>query len=234
LGHVLALNPSDPLRLPMHVVFVLWDRILLLPEQLVNLQEQANSLYAKTGRPLRLHLVNNNAKHVGLVDKIVEDFCVANIWGGWCDNHHLNFSITVSHQVENWHAYARFLYVAMLRRTVPIDNVIFIDDDQLWPGDYILSMAESYAPKTSSHWYGKIFLESKTKLVDYWATSINMDGIRAKERMDIARWRYGGPGGSIYSTDLWLYDKELFRLSDDLVRFHDYDDIWVSDISTDT
>ena len=37
LQHVLGMEPSDALLLPVHVVFVLWDRLMLLPEQLENL-----------------------------------------------------------------------------------------------------------------------------------------------------------------------------------------------------
>lgn len=55
-----------------------------------------------------------------------------------------------------------------------------------------------------------------------------MSTIREGGDPETTRFRYGGPGGSIYATDLWLHEKELFRLSSDLERFHDYDDIWVS------
>ena len=101
---------------------------------------------------------------MGQVDAIVQQFCAAKLGTDRCDGEEATMTVVVAHQDYNWHAYARFLYVGELRKHIPIDSVIFIDDDQLWLDEFILSMVQSYAPKSSSHWYGKLYLKSKTKV----------------------------------------------------------------------
>lgn len=235
LDHVLAMVPSAVLQLPVHVVLVTWDRILLLPDQLSNLRSQSLRLFQATGRAAVLHIVNNNQNASAEVDSIVEHYCQENAEEVVCGSANPQtpkqpmqvMEILVRHQRRNWHAYQRFIYVAKLRFKVPLDSVIFIDDDQLWPDGFLLKMAQSYAPKTSSHWYGKNWKPGNIS-ADYWDSEINMSSIRCDAQHEIQSFQYGGPGGAIFAADFWLFESELYRLTSDLIRFKDFDDLWVS------
>jgi len=131
--------------------------------------------------------------------------------------------IVVSHEE---YSYQRFLYVSNLRAKVPLDHVIFVDDDQVWPDGFFLELLLSYAPKTSTHWYGKVYQPQSTP-VNYWESAISMAEIVDRSHPEVTRFQYGGPGGAIYPADLWLVE-DLLRLSGDLERFFKYEDIWVS------
>lgn len=237
LQYVLSLAPSAPLKLPVHVVLVLWKRILLLPDQLDQSLKQAETLKKKTGRTLTLHLINNNKQAVDKIDAVIAEFCIrsasANGIVGGCANTNntqtfLSLSLVVKHKDKNWHAYSRFLYVNNLRRREPMDNVIFIDDDQLWPQNFIWKLAGAAAPRSSTGWYGKVWDVKAGAQIDYWMPSLQMHHLRKHAQPEVTLFKYGGPGGAVYSADLWLFDVQLLRLSRDLTKFYEFDDIWVS------
>jgi glycosyltransferase involved in cell wall biosynthesis len=236
LNHVMSMAPSAVLQIPVHIVLVSWDRILLLQDQLPIIRLQALDVFQATQRTTVLHIVNNNFNMRTMIDITAADFCtrvakstadVECAGDGTGASGGKTMEIVVRHQERNWHAYQRFIYVGKLRSKVPLDSVIFVDDDQLFPDGFLLKMVRSYAPKTSSHWYGKVW-EPQSGQLNYWHSELNMTGIRCDKQPEIKTFQYGGPGGSIYSADLWLFERELYRLHNDLERFHDFDDLWVS------
>ena len=108
----------------------------------------------------------------------------------------MSMETVTSHEERKWHVYQRFLYVSKLRAKVPLDNVIFMDGNQLWPDGFILVMVLSCAPKTSSHWYSKAY-KPQTSPINYDHNAIDMDDIRGRKNPEIIRFQHGGPVGSI-------------------------------------
>lgn len=225
LDHVKSLPPSERIRLPFHIVIVCWSRVYLLGEQLVWLQEQT---LAKD-RQLIVHLLSNNAETHPEVAKAVDIFWEQNKSG----NHFVDcvpLKINVVKNERNWHAFSRFLYVRELRRTVPLDTVFFVDDDQYWLPNFLESLLTYHKPKGMTTWYGKSFsnIDPTTGLVDYWTSDIKWTDIATKRLTEVTTFTYGGPGGSVYDGNLWLFDQQLLRLGDDLERYYEFDDVWAS------
>ena len=73
--HVLSRTPSAPVLLPLHVVLVLWKRLILLPKQLENIRTESARVFDATGRSVVLHLLNNNPLKRSEVDDIVAMHC---------------------------------------------------------------------------------------------------------------------------------------------------------------
>jgi hypothetical protein len=140
-------------------------------------------------------------------------------------------NVTVFHTSVNQsdHNFARFIYVDSLRRNKPLDEVIFLDDDQYWPNTFISALLRAHRTKSMTTWYGKNFYKSVADggLAQYWKQDDNFyDVVAGKIKTDT--WKYGGTGGSIVDTNLWLLDDQLLRLSRDLKGWAKVDDLWAS------
>ena len=225
LQHVKDLEPSTRLGLPIHIVIVCWSRVYLLKEQLVWLQEQTLA----ENRQLLVHLLsNNNETHPEILQTAIEfsrkqKFELA--------SKGVPIQIKIIENKRNWHAFSRFLYVDELRRTEPMDMVIFVDDDQYWVPNFLTSLLSYHRPKGMTTWYGKTFSKTDfhTGLADYWkSTDIKWSHIATKNLTEITTFTYGGPGGSVFDVNLWLFDQQLLRLKYDLQEYHEFDDVWVS------
>ena len=246
--HAINLPASTRLDLPVHVILLVWKRLHLLPYQLVWLSDQIEL----DGRYIELHLVVNNVDAMETVKSIVQNFT----------RQYTNYSnplASVKFNVVNpddnlHHNFQRFVYVQNLRRLQPLDNVIFLDDDQYWPPNFLSSLLKDYKPKGMTTWYGKQFqanflssLLLKDHILKGLATwyAWQFRGSRKnisyadstflyKDILDGGKWpavsifKYGGAGGSIYDTNLWLLDSQLMRLAGDLSRWSKIDDLWAS------
>jgi hypothetical protein len=228
LQHIQSLLPSSRLELPIHVAILCWDRVFLLKDQLVWLQEQTGL----NGRQLHLHILNNNIEEQHHIDEMVSNFThwqqstTAGLGPGV-----VPIKITTIHNKENWHAFSRFLYVDELRRKEPLDYILFVDDDQYWDPTFASSLLAEHKPKGMTSWYGKTFDDQRRNAsvtADYWGSDVQYSDIIAGRLSDVVLFTYGGPGGSIFDANLWLLGTQLLRLKDDLSRFYKFDDIWSS------
>jgi len=224
-----TMEPSAPLNLDLHVVLLLWKRIYLLENQLKWLQDQTGL----GGRRIHLHLVNNNPDERRMVDKIVENFKMSLYRFAKPMFHQLRryslMKITIKHRNgTTYHNFERFIYVYELRNEVPLDEVVFLDDDQYWHPTFLSSLIKEHRPKGMTTWYGKIFVNTPSG-ADYWNPTLTMaDIVEAKKWPDVSSFKYGGTGGSIFDTNLWLLDSQLMRPYKDLSKWAKIDDLWSS------
>ena len=126
LTHIMETMPRSPkLTLPLHVVLMVWQRIHLLKYQLMWL---ANQTLVKQGREIHIHLVNNNLAEVRAIESAIKEF-----------GSHPGIKITLVNTDHVDNNFARFVYVAKLRRSIACDQVVFLDDDQYWPEHHLVS-----------------------------------------------------------------------------------------------
>lgn len=223
LEHVQSLEPSERIGLPFHVVLVCWGRTYLLKEQLVWLQEQTLA----ESRQVVVHLLSNNADTHPEVVQTVDTFKAKQTsWDQFAK--YVPLQIKIVQNDINWHAFSRFLYVYELRKTEPIDVVFFVDDDQYWVPDFLASLLTYHRPKGMTAWYGRTFTKTDkyTGLASYWGTDLKWHEIITRDRTDISTFAYAGPGGSVFDTNLWLFDQQLLRLKDDMKQYYEFDDVW--------
>ena len=242
-----GMNATDHLlQLPIHVVLTVWKQMVMLHDQLTFLQKQ---IHLK-GRVIHVHVLNNNQEKRSTVDTIVQDF------SRWQQQQQASamskmeqppIAVTLVHMLDIdeehqlHHNFARFVYIDQLRRTTPIDEVIFLDDDQYWEPTFVASLLKSHKPKGMTTWYGKKWIKQnelkKTNkqtpknndLAKYWYPSVENVELLKKERWpEINTFKYGGAGGSIYDTNLWLLDAQLQRPARDLKKWAKIDDLWAS------
>lgn len=234
---IYGMKPSQPLVPDLHVVLLTWKRTYLLPSQLIWLQKQTNL----EKRQVHLHVVNNNWMETEGVEDIVNKF---KEWQTLSDEAKELFSkkestilplkVTVTHNNSDKdnNNFARFVFVDELRRTTPLDEVVFLDDDQYWPPTFLSALLDAYQPKSISTWYGKTFSkEAATSdtngLSSYWQPDAGLtDIITGKVEYD--SFKYGGTGGSIFDANLWLLDSQILRPAKDLSSWAKIDDLWAS------
>lgn len=232
LAHVQSLESSQPLAQDVDVVLLAWKRVYLLTSQLIWLQKQVDL----GKRQIHVHVVNNNWMESHAVEQAVNKFREWQISSKEMQdllsqekNGILSLKVSLIHFKQAHHCFARFVYVAELRRTKPLDQVIFLDDDQYFPTNLLSTFLQAYKPKSMTTWYGKTFHESASSggLAQYWKPDAGLtDVINGNVTSD--KFKYGGPGGSIFDTDLWLLDSQLLRLARDLSAFAKMDDLWAS------
>mmetsp|Transcript_38120 Transcript_38120/g.92712 ORF Transcript_38120/g.92712 Transcript_38120/m.92712 type:complete len:739 (-) Transcript_38120:1358-3574(-) len=220
---MIGMPQSSPLRAPLHVVLVVWRRLLLLPHQLKWIQQQES-----VGRPIHVHIVNNNKFKKQEVDDAVDEF---RTWQAMIYKSHKGWTpirVSIEHQNGKLHNnFARFVYTRQLRETTQLDQAIFLDDDQYWPPNFFASLLQSHESKSMTTWYGKTFLpDNSTGLARYWVPEHNM--LRVLSGEGWTAYKYGGTGGSIFDTNLWLLDSQLMRLASDLSKWSKIDDLWAS------
>mmetsp|Transcript_38122 Transcript_38122/g.92729 ORF Transcript_38122/g.92729 Transcript_38122/m.92729 type:complete len:799 (-) Transcript_38122:70-2466(-) len=217
---MIGMPQSSPLRAPLHVVLVVWRRLLLLPHQLKWIQQQES-----VGRPIHVHIVNNN--YIGSLEV---DNAVAKFRSWQAKKCQMCTPIMVSVQHKNGklqNNFVRFVYTQQLRETKQLDEVIFVDDDQYWPPTFFATLLQSHKPKSMTTWYGKTFLRNNsTSLGSYWNPEYGLHDVMLGKGWTV--YKYGGTGGSIFDSNLWLLDSQLLRLSSDLSEWSKIDDLWAS------
>jgi len=218
LEHVQSLDPSERLNLPFHIIIVCWNRVYLLKDQLRWLQEQ----HLAQNRQIVVHLLSNSpethpavVEAVGAFSKIEFSDCVP-------------LDVKIIQKDQNWHAFSRFLHVRELRRTEPMDVVFFVDDDQYWLPDFLTGLLSYHRPQGMTTWYGKTFSKKSpsTGTADFWTSDILWSDIATQALPNVTTFAYGGPGGSVFDTNLWLFDQQLLRLRGDLREYYEFDDVW--------
>jgi hypothetical protein len=88
----------------------------------------ANQTLVKQGRQIHIHLVNNNLAEVCVIESAIKEF-----------GSHPGIKIMLVNTDHVDNNFARFVYVAKLRRSIACDQVVFLDDDQYWPEHHLVS-----------------------------------------------------------------------------------------------
>ena len=79
-------------------------------------------------------------------------------------------------------------------------------------------------------WYGKTFRNEAANsegLPSYWKPDAGLTNI-ITGKVELDYFKYGGTGGSILDTNLWLLDSQLLRPARDLSQWAKIDDLWAS------
>jgi len=217
--HTMDLGPSQRLELPIHVVLMAWKRMHLLPYQLHWIDDQEKL----GGRPIYLHIINDNHEEKDLLESIVANYTV----GGKCIR---QIHVVHTNPDEHLHIFARFMYIEKLRRSTALDYILFFDDDQYLPPSIVATLVKEHQPKGMTTWYGKVFDRKVSGVpAHYWKQITKYDELlfgRAWPR--VSYFKYGAPCGSIYDSNLWLQETQLLRIAADLHRWSKIDDLWVS------
>ncbi|KAG5175116.1 hypothetical protein JKP88DRAFT_250431 [Tribonema minus] len=133
LVYTAGLTPNEDI----HVFLCVWGRKHLLQKTIHSLMRRQT-----VSSRIRLHVWNNNpdiATQVDLVSAIMSP------------------NIDVTHSAVNLYSYARFLDIKQTLQTRHIDYAIIVDDDQLFPSDYIEKLYAERRPKAYVSWWGRQF-----------------------------------------------------------------------------
>ena len=181
----------------------------------------ANQTLVKQGRQIHIHLVNNNLAEVCVIESAIKEF-----------GSHPGIKITLVNTDHVDNNFARFVYVAKLRRSIACDQVVFLDDDQYWPEFYLAGLVNDYQPKGMTTWYGKTFArDPNTGFGNYWKAQGRRSDLFSGKTLSFpfTTFKYGGTGGSIWDTkNVWLIESQLLRLTTDLSAWNKIDDLWAS------
>lgn len=231
LEHTISgMEPSEPLVHGLNVILLCWKRIYLLTSQLIWLQRQTNL----GKRRVHVHVLNNNQKEYRTVERAIHEF---EDWqskemkdkGKLHESFTSPLKISFVHNDKAKHCFARFVYVDELRREQPLEEVVFLDDDQYFPPTLLSLFVEKHRTKSMTTWYGKTFKKNgaNNKLANYWEPDFSFKDVVNGE-VETDKFKYGGPGGSIIDANLWLFQTQLLRLDKDLSLWAKIDDLWVS------
>lgn len=142
----------------IHIVMCSWKRYDNIPSQLKCLSEQS------INNNIHLHVVNNNQdpEAIQAVNQHVE---LARISGVVNDRLHVH----VSHYDNTHYGFARFLHIRdhLLTKYI-LDYVVIIDDDQLFPVDWLNNLWNSRHPGGYTGWLCRRWSGDN---VDYWKGS---------------------------------------------------------------
>jgi hypothetical protein len=161
------------------------------------------------------HLVNNNPNMKHKLSKIVstmQEQCKPNV------------QISVANYENKNFGFERFYYIKqhILPRYI-CDYVIIIDDDQLYPLDWVQNMWCIRQPFIYSGWYNKRWTNKQD--IKYWI----------KNRITSCQpVHYIGTGGCIIDTIIFQSDSILWDLPKDIphgVTVLNIEDLWLSSVA---
>lgn len=189
------------------VVICLWKRIHYLKNTLEYLENQ------NIDKLITLCIWNNNKDSIDEINKIINDFNGSKV------------KIIVYHSPENIGGIGRFILTKYIcEKKTYFENVIFIDDDQIFKIDCFKILLNNVKEKESYHWSGKKFYKDR----GYWNCWIN---IWPKLRNDIDNTNfndnyldYGGTGFMIINTECFLMD-EFYQFNK---KYKFIEDLWMS------
>ena len=111
------------------------------------------------------------------------------------------------------------------------EYIIIIDDDQLFPVNWVTRMWKIKKPKTFTCWYGKIWRKN-SKRKNYWKdTLLYLPHCLKNEMKMVKSYQYGGPGGCVIDTDIFDPISRLWNFPDNIpdgINIYNLDDIWIS------
>ena len=194
----------------IHVIMATYERNK-------NLEIIFNSLCKQTEQQFHFHLLDNNIDKIKHheIDVMIERFSE-------------KMHISLHRYNHNYHCIARLYIIQNLIKLGFVEYVILFDDDQLHHHDWIENLVKQKKSLSILSWYGKIF-DNKS----YWFKGSNLKkvltytDIERRQRLDVKKFKYFGPGGCIFDINLFLFN-ELYnyqKYSDLVFKF---DDIWLS------
>lgn len=206
--YIAELSPSSPVEEEIHIVLCCYRRHHNIGSIIDSIEKQTVS-----GR-INIHIINTNpSKWSALLDMGL------NSRVGRC-------KIRLCNTQENLFGYARFLYVKRLMKDVYLPYVIFIDDDQWLPPDWVERMYAERAPLTYSCWYGRIF-ETAGGISDisYWNDKIlQHKRLLAEYGDEYIGFHYGATCGCIIDTVFFDLDI-LYKCPK---KYRNVEDLWLS------
>lgn len=201
----------------IHIVMCCWKREKFLKYQIENLNEQTVS------NRIVLHLLNNNIDNIKFLSKLINKI-----------KKKIKFEIRLTHYNNKYYGFQRFIYIKnyLLQKEI-IDYVIIIDDDQIFDIDWVEKMYEKRKPKHYIAFYGRYWTK---KNPSYWKDSIiNIDDTKNNLKKNITEFHYGGTGGSIIDTNIFLPNSLLWHIPKDMpnnITIYNIEDLWLSFIVT--
>ena len=201
----------------IHIVMCCWKRVQFLKYQIENLNNQTVS------NRIVLHLLNNNRDNINYLTKLINKI-----------KKDIKFTIRLTHYDNKYYGFQRFLYIKnyLLQKEI-IDYVIIIDDDQIYDIDWVEKLYKKRKSKHYLTFYGKHWIK---KNPSYWKDSIiNINDLNNNLKKNIIKFNYGGTGGSIIDTNIFLPNSLLWNIPKDLpnnITIYNIEDLWLSFIVT--
>lgn len=211
LNYLSDITPKVQVIEDIHIVMCVYKRPFNLITQLTNLNNQTvcNRIY--------LHVINNNNKLVEIFEDLLND-----------TNNKLKYQL---YNYDNtYFGYQRFLTIKdEILKNHNMDYVIIIDDDQVFPNDWVEKMYNLRTPKTYYSWYVKKWCDTN---LDYWNGSlINISDCKKNKVVNLDNFHYGGTGGSIIDVNIFNQNSELWNIPNDLpinISIYNIEDLWLS------
>ena len=197
-----SINPDSVL-----VVMCVWKRVRYLNRTLQCLENQ------DIGSPITLCIWNNNRASVDEINNIVTHFNGRKV------------KTIVHHSPENIGGIGRFVFTKYIcEKKTHFQNVVFIDDDQMFGADSFRALLNNVKGKESYHWSGKIFYRDR----GYWNCWSNV-WPELRDDIDSANFddnylHYGGTGFMIINTECFLMD-EFYQFNE---KYKYIEDLWMS------
>lgn len=189
------------------VIMCIWKRIKYLNNTLDYLENQ------NINTTITLCLWNNNYQEKNKIDNIINNYQSKKV------------NIFIHHCSENIGGIGRFLMTKYIcEKKNYFNNVIFIDDDQIFTNDSIQILLNNYKEKESYHWSGKKFYKDK----GYWDSYSNIWS-KLRSNYDYNDFNddyldYGGTGFMIINTECFLMD-EFYKFNE---KYKFIEDLWMS------
>lgn len=197
LDYIGNLEPQKQIIEPIHVVMCCWKRTNLLRKILDNQNEQT------VANKIHLHILNNNPRERYSIDDIVFKFKATSP----------AITITLKHFENKFYGFQRFYYIKdYLLPNHIADYVVMIDDDQQFSTDWVELLYNLRQPNTYKSWWGTAFTSH-----NYWQKRHTIDD----------KFDYGGTGGSIIDTTIFLPTTKLWNVPVDPIVYN-IEDLWLS------
>lgn len=193
----------------IHVIIASWRRVSYLERVLQSLKAQEGLDDVR----IAVHIWNNNDDSnvkrdlTDVVSRVTQ-----------ATKSRMPLTIDLQHSEHNLKGWARFELTRELLATVPLDYVIFVDDDYYLPADFIAGLWQSRQAGKYAGWFGKNFIDG------YWTSNPTITEVIGLKRHDVTSFDYVGTGGALldasamFSDILWKCPKQ----------FRDVEDMWLS------
>jgi len=209
---IASISPSSPIEEDIHIVMCCYKRHHNLKQIIKSVDTQTITIMRK--KKIHFHIINTNPEKWELVVQIRDDF----ISRGGVFLHICNTN-------ANLYGYARFLYVKKIMKDFFMPYVIFIDDDQYLPEDWVENMYSAREPLSYICWYGRIFnAERGIDRISYWNDKILQHKRLLAEYDGYKQFDYGATCGCIVDTRIFSFDL-VFRCPK---IYRDVEDLWLS------
>ena len=197
LDYIGNIKPCKQIIEPIHVVMCCWKRFSLLRKILDNQNSQT------VAHRIHLHVLNNNHDEKKSIEDIITKFKATTP----------HITITLKHFENKFYGFQRFSYIKdFLLPNHIADYVVMIDDDQQFSNDWVESLYRLRQPNTYKSWWGTAFTTH-----NYWQKRHTIDD----------KFDYGGTGGSIIDTAIFLPTTMLWNVPVDPFVYN-IEDLWLS------